>query len=177
MPSTAATVPRQQRGSPGSWLHATITVLDAVSFFPADIRQVKCWQWRKNSSPVSLLNSLLNSLLTQVKARPFHFQLAPEKHETGGNNFSSSKIACRRQKGNRRGCKPSARSRSGALKPKAPTVWSEIEGKGKAKDKQPWLSPKGKRRQSSSPLCQSPSERCIKAAGGLSPNREPKPPQ
>lgn len=34
MPSTAATVPRQQQGSPGSWLCATITVLDAVSLPP-----------------------------------------------------------------------------------------------------------------------------------------------
>lgn len=152
MPSTAATVPRQQRGSPGSWLHATITVLDAVSFFPADIRQVKCWQWRQNSSPVSLLNSLL----TQVKARPFHFQLVPEKHETGGNNFSSSKIACRRQKGNRRGCKPSARSRSGALKPKTPTVWSEIEGKGRQKISSPGSHRRGREGRAHHPFASHP---------------------
>lgn len=84
--------------------------------------------------------------------------------------------AARSLAGGRKETEESA-SRSGALKPNAPTAWSEIEGKEKAKDKQPWLSPNGKRRQSSSPLCQSLSERQVKAAGGSSPNREPKPPQ
>lgn len=116
-----------------------------------------------------LTGSLLNSLLTQVKARLFRFRASARQTRNRGKQLLKQQDclqeAERKQK--RLQTISSFLFRSFTAKHANSMVRNGRQRKGK---KQPWLSLKGKA-ELITPLL---SERCFKAAGGSSPNRAPK---